>query len=48
MFYAVNVLVAAWMALWSDHLGNDMAYWASVLGMNVSFWALWDEYRRGS
>ena len=48
MFYGVNVLVAAYAALWSDYLGNDMAYWVAFLCMNVSWWALWGEYRRGS
>lgn len=47
MFYAVNVLIAAYFALWADSLGIDVAYWPSMGWMSVAFFALWDEYRRG-
>lgn len=46
MFYAVNVLLAAYFALWADRLGEDVTYWVAFLYMAVAFFALWDEYRR--
>ena len=46
MFYAVNVLIAAYFALWADSLGEDVTYWVAFLYMAVAFFALLDSYWR--
>ena len=46
MFYAVNVLIAAYFALWADSLGQDVTYWVALLYMAVAFFALLDSYWR--